>query len=56
MRYDLIHYIYTMFYDSSSKAYPLVRAMWFAFPKDESVATLDTQFMFGDNILVCPKV
>ena len=55
MRYDLIHYIYTMFYESSADAYPLVRAMWFEYPQDASVQTLDTQFMFGKNILVCPK-
>lgn len=56
MRYDLIHYIYTMFYECSSEASPLVRAMWFEYPADETVQTLDTQFMFGQSILVCPKV
>ena len=55
-RYDLIHYIYTMFYQASSEGKPLVRAMWFEFPHDESLIGLDTQFMFGENILVCPKL
>lgn len=42
MRYDLIHYIYTMFYQGSSEAYPLVRAMWFEFPQDDYMTNLDT--------------
>ena len=56
MRYDLIHYIYTMFYQGSSQAFPLVRAMWFEFPKEENLIGLDPQFMFGENLLVCPKL
>jgi alpha-glucosidase (family GH31 glycosyl hydrolase) len=30
--------------------------MWFEFPKDESLIGLDTQFMFGEHLLVCPKL
>lgn len=30
--------------------------MWFEFPKDKSLISLDTQFMFGEHILVCPKL
>lgn len=45
-----------MFYQASSEAKPLLRAMWFEFPKDASLIGLDTQFMFGENILVCPKL
>lgn len=56
LRYDLIHYIYTMFYQASSEGSPLVRAMWFEFPKDPSLIGLDTQFMFGEHLLVCPKL
>lgn len=42
LRYDLIHYIYTMFYQASTEASPLVRAMWFEFPRDQSLIGLDT--------------
>lgn len=56
LRYDLIHYIYTVFYQGSTAATPLMRAMWFEFPKEEAMIGLDTQFMFGEHLLVCPKL
>ena len=56
LRYDLIHYIYGMFYEGSQYGRPLVRAMWYEFPQDEDLITLETQFMFGNSILVCPKL
>jgi alpha-glucosidase (family GH31 glycosyl hydrolase) len=30
--------------------------MWQEFPQDEYAFDLDTQFMFGDSILVAPKL
>ena len=30
--------------------------MWYEFPKDETMIGLDTQFMFGGSLLVCPKL
>ena len=45
-----------MFYQASSEAYPLVRAMWFEYPKDPGMIGVDTQFMFGGSLLVCPKL
>lgn len=56
MRYNLIHYIYTMFYESSKSGEPLLRAMWYEFRDDGWMLGLDDQFMFGSNILVCPKL
>jgi len=54
-RYSIIHYLYTMFYESSVTGAPLLRAMWYEFREDESLIGLDKQFMFGESILVCPK-
>ena len=45
-----------MFYQASSEATPLIRAMWYEFPKDKFLIQVDTQFMFGEHILVCPKL
>lgn len=30
--------------------------MWYEFPKAENLFDLNTQFMFGEQILVCPKL
>ena len=34
LRYELIHYIYTTFYQASKHGEPIVRAMWYEFPED----------------------
>jgi len=33
-----------------------MRTMWSEFPDDESMFTMDTQFMLGDSILIAPKI
>ena len=55
-RYDLIHYIYTTFELATHTAEPLMRTMWNEFPDQTSMWEVDTQFMFGDSILVAPKI
>jgi alpha-glucosidase (family GH31 glycosyl hydrolase) len=30
--------------------------MWSEFPDDESMYTIDTQFMLGDALLIAPKI
>ena len=52
----MIHYIYTMFYQTSTTGEPIVRAMWFDFRDEENLIGLDNQFMWGEHILVCPKI
>lgn len=55
-RYDLIHYIYTTFYSTTQSGTPLMRPMWSEFPDETRFWTQPSQFMFGDSILVAPKV
>jgi len=55
-RYDLIHYIYTAFYWASQEAELIFKPMWSEWPKDASLITNESQFMFGRSILVCPKL
>lgn len=55
-RYDLIHYMYTTFYSTTQTGAPLMRPMWTEFPDETRFWTLPTQFMFGESILVAPKV
>ena len=41
---------------ASKKGYPIMRPMFFEYPEDEICYTLDTQYMFGDDIIFAPIV
>lgn len=41
---------------SSKKGYPIMRPMFFEYPEDEICYTLDSQYMFGDDIIFAPIV
>jgi len=56
LRYTLANYMYTTFYEASIHGSPLVRAMWHEFPRDPKSADIQTQFMFGDSLLIAPKL
>lgn len=56
MRYSLIHYIYTTFTQFSATGVPLMRPMWLEYPNDSNMNSVLTQFMFGDSIIVAPKL
>eukprot|EP00347_Sterkiella_histriomuscorum_P014353 403361196 len=56
LRYDLIHYLYTQFYVANTEGLPIMRPLWYEFPKDYSTFDLESHFMYGDSILVVPKL
>ena len=56
LRYQLLPYIYTSMEETSRTGIPLMRPMFLEFPKERSVETIDTEFMFGPDLLVAPKV
>jgi alpha-glucosidase (family GH31 glycosyl hydrolase) len=56
MRYSLIHYIYTSFCESSTTGVPMMRPMFIEFPYESILFDQSTQFMFGNDILVAPKL
>ena len=55
-RYDLMHYLYTSFYYASITGAPVMRPVWFDFSEEPQFYNVETEFMFGSNILVAPKV
>ncbi|HYG97906.1 MAG TPA: glycoside hydrolase family 31 protein [Terriglobales bacterium] len=55
-RYRLLPYIYTLFEESSRTGTPVMRPLFLEFPKEQDVATIGTQFMFGPGLLVAPKL
>lgn len=55
-RYSLIHYIYTLFFYANTEGLPLIRPLWMEFQDDTATFDIGTQFMFGSNMMVAPKL
>ena len=56
MRYELLPYIYDLFYESSQKGYPIIRPLLFEFQTDENTYLIEDEFMLGSHVLVAPVV
>ncbi|KAK6950826.1 hypothetical protein Daesc_007353 [Daldinia eschscholtzii] len=53
-RYRLLDYAYTGMYRASTTGEPLAYPVFFLYPEDEETFGIDTQFFYGDAILVSP--
>lgn len=54
IRYSLLPYWYTLFYQASMTGAPTIRALFYEFPDDDTLADADRQFLVGDSVLVTP--
>ncbi|KAK4008039.1 maltase-glucoamylase, intestinal [Daphnia magna] len=54
LRYKLLSYFYTLFYEASMQGTPVVRPLWYQFPRDNQTYLLSEQFMIGGSLMVCP--
>jgi alpha-D-xyloside xylohydrolase len=54
LRYSLMPYIYAQAKDSSAQGFPMLRALFFEFPADETSWLIEDEYMFGANLLVAP--
>ena len=54
IRYQLLPYLYTLFYKNSLGGDPVVRSLQMNFPDDANVHAIDTQFMWGTGLLINP--
>jgi alpha-glucosidase len=54
VRFQLLPYIYTLFYYAHTKGDTVMRALAWNFPNDPSLTAADRQFFLGDSILVTP--
>lgn len=54
LRYQLLPYIYTAFYQYHKSGTPILRPLVFIDQKDHNTVDRDHEFMCGDHILVCP--
>lgn len=55
-RYHLIYYLYTAFEQAATLGVPIMRPMFVEFPEETEMFNTASQFMWGDNILVSPKL
>ncbi|KAJ8100620.1 glycosyl hydrolases family 31-domain-containing protein [Lipomyces tetrasporus] len=54
IRYEILPYYYTLMYEASKTGMPALRALSWEFPDDKSLASVETQFLIGEAILVTP--
>ena len=54
LRYQLLPYLYTAFYKYSTEGVPMVQSMVYQEQEDTQTYFRTDEFMFGDQILVCP--
>ncbi|KAI3641242.1 hypothetical protein MIR68_000714 [Amoeboaphelidium protococcarum] len=54
VRYQLLPYYYTLFYEASQFGATVLRPLFFEFPQDEQLMYFDRQFLVGSAIMVTP--
>jgi alpha-glucosidase len=55
-RYRLMPYLYTNMEETTRTGVPLMRAMFVEFPNDRDFDNNDSEFMFGNDLLIAPKL
>jgi len=56
LRYQLLPYLYTGIEEASRTGIPLMRPLFLEYPETASLAGNDSEFLFGRDLLVAPKV
>ena len=56
LRYQLLPYLYTGMEETSRTGIPLMRPLFLEYPETASLAGNDSEFLFGRDLLVAPKV
>ncbi|MCL4478929.1 MAG: hypothetical protein M1381_07515 [Deltaproteobacteria bacterium] len=52
----LFPYIYTYMNRAHDYGTPIMRALWLEYPYDPNTATVDDEYLFGDDMLVAPVI
>ena len=56
LRYRLIPYLYTCFYEHWKKGYPIMRPLLFEFQDDRNTYNIQDEFLVGDSLLIAPII
>jgi alpha-glucosidase len=54
MRYRLLPYLYTAFWQAAQTGLPMMRPLFLAYQDEPHARSLEDEFLFGDAILVAP--
>jgi alpha-glucosidase (family GH31 glycosyl hydrolase) len=54
VRYEMLPYFYTLFYQSHNFGATVLRPLFFEFPDDTDTYMLDRQFLIGSSVLITP--
>ena len=54
MRYSFLPYLYTLFYEAHTHGYTVARGLYLEFPRDKTAKIIDSQFMWGDSLIISP--
>lgn len=54
LRYKLVPYLYSSFYNMYKTGAPVIRALVFHHHSDPNTYSIDDQYYFGENFIVCP--
>lgn len=54
LKYQLFPYLYTYSRIAHDRGLPITRGLFMEYPNDETAATIDNQFLFGEELLVAP--
>lgn len=56
LRYEILPYIYDLYYISHKEGLPIFRPMIMEYPKDKNLLNIKEQFMLGQSMLIAPVV
>jgi alpha-glucosidase len=56
LRYRFLPYIYSLFREHERTGQPVMRPVWYEYPKDKQTYLIDDEFMVGSDVLVAPVV
>jgi len=54
LRYRLMPYLYSLFYEATATGLPIVRPLLLEYPEDRNVANLCDQFLLGRDLMAAP--
>ncbi len=54
LRYRLIPYIYSLYYDNHINGTPIMRPLFWHYPDDKKAYTVKDEYLFGENMLIAP--